>query len=104
MTMLETPTFTIKQFSYHKDTKTLVAEASDFQHKHFGQAYDDACDEGLTIRGKSFLVRYAVDDHDMNGDEIAGWRLKAIAQFKNGKWTTKLDEHIKQITVLIIND
>lgn len=92
-------------FSYHSDTKMLVAEVSTLTNGRkkevFGQVYDDACDEGFVLvshhTGKE--ITFAVDsvDKDSEGD-VAGWRLIPINR-KTGHRDTSV-----QFTVLVIND
>lgn len=98
-----------RDFSYHADTKSFVAEASDFgPGNHDGMVYDDAADVGFVLvshkTGDSVLV--AQDGVDMNGEEIAGWRYKVIAvQGQHpGQWVRPNGNPQYDFSVLVIND
>lgn len=94
-----------RKFSYHKDTNTFVAEASDLgPFCYYGYVYNDAADEGFVLvshkTGDSVVV--ALDSVDMNGDDVAGYRYKVVAEQARsaGKW----QRSNKNFTVLVIND
>ena len=97
MTTLRTPVYDSKLFdvSNRGDHVTLVTESSMLRHAGhrglryanevdhpFRRAYDDACDEGLSIlSGRTGrVVRFVVTSVDMDGDEVAGWRLEPVAE------------------------
>ncbi len=67
------------RFSYEPRTKTFCAEISDFNPKPFstlfGQAFDDACDEGFQIEsvktGARVLFTFDRVEKDAEGDIVA---------------------------------
>jgi hypothetical protein len=79
MTLL-TPTRTsYSQFTWCPDGRNFVAEMSEING--FGRVYDDSCDEGLTIVGKTgrevvFVVEHVEVDRAEN--EILFWELSAV--------------------------
>lgn len=88
-------------FSY--SGKVLVVEDSTLSGGHnretFGRVYDDACDEGFVLvsHRTGEQITFVIDHLDMNGDEIAGWRLVPLD--KHGR-----RDLLKDFTVLVIND
>lgn len=73
--------YNTNQFTYSKDSKTFVAEISDFAGKFsLRQIYDDACDEGFTLvsmkTGKE--CRYSMSQTVENEGGIQFWEFKAI--------------------------
>lgn len=72
------------QCTYHRETSTLVIEASDIcraGEQMFMQIYPDACDEGLILIGKTGReYRYVVIEHrrDTEGDSQF-WTLAPTA-------------------------
>jgi hypothetical protein len=97
-----------RDMHWHADLNMFICEASDLGRlgPFDGRVYDDACDTGFIlvshVTGDAML--FVNDGHDLNGDEIAGWRYKAdrIAD-RAGVWR-KLPAHLNKITALIIND
>jgi hypothetical protein len=93
-----------KNFTYHKDTKTLTIEISTLTQGRgpaFGQVYDDACDEGFVLvshkTGREITFVNDGLDRDPEGD-TAGWRFAPIDR-KTGRRDRTLD-----LKVLVIND
>lgn len=69
-----------RRFFYQKDAGLLTAEISDFGPGFgFGQVYDDACDEGLTLvsHKTGTEVTYGVEhvERDREGD-LLYWDLR----------------------------
>lgn len=62
----------------------------------FGQVYDDACDEGVTVvsskTGEEVVFAITGRDMDHSGEDIAGWRLQGVTP------------GYKTMQLLIIND
>ena len=98
----------LKQFSFNKDRRSLVAEASDFGRFRLnsdvrlagypwfvGQLWNDACDIGICVlsefTGKRELFYYDRCDENRDG-EVAGWYFKPVNKLANVDY------------VLIIND
>lgn len=113
MTALCTPVYDSKLFdvSNRGDHVTLVTESSMLRHAGhrglrftnevdhpFRRAYDDACDEGLSIMSArtNRVVRFVVVSTDLDGEEVAGWRLEPVRE----------DRHLldRPTDVLVIND
>jgi len=83
------PKYSTHMFSYDKETRTFVTEASTIQrgNKFMGQLYDDSCDEGFTLlshkTGAEVMYYYVDTVRDAEG-EIIKWTFnEAITQ--NGK-------------------
>lgn len=98
MTVLRPNRYSGSQFTWKDNHGT--AEVSDLvrDRNPFSAVYDDACDEGLTVvshRTHKEVV-FAVDKIDMNGDEVAGWRLVSIS--------TRSGRPDGLFTLLVIND
>jgi hypothetical protein len=98
-----------RDFSYNKETRCFVAEASTIAHlsPHDTNVYDDACDMGFIMvshhTGASMI--FIRDGFDTVGDEIpeiAGWRYKAsyVNGMRPGEWK-KVESDLR---ALIIND
>jgi hypothetical protein len=72
-------------FTWHRDSKSLTCEASTLQANHgqsklFDRVYDDACDEGFTIRGR-VDVTFAVDHIERDAEnDIRYWQLIPIKE------------------------
>lgn len=94
MTVLTSKIVSGGRFHWHGNEG--VAEMSDLEIPGFGQVYDDACDEGLTVIGHRELVTFVVVGTNDNDGEVTGWRLASI----NDK-TGRVDGRFK---LLIIND
>lgn len=68
------PRVSAGKFTYNKATRTFSAEASDFGSRvPVGRLYDDACDEGLIIEGKTGAVPFynERDERDAEGELVA---------------------------------
>jgi hypothetical protein len=95
---------TTRGFSYNKDTKVLVGEASTVsagdKHPLFGRVYDDAVDEGFILKshktGKE--ITFVVDKIDAKKGEIKSWSLVPIDR-KTGRRDKSLN-----FKVLVFND
>jgi hypothetical protein len=98
-----------RDFSYSKSTNCFTVEASTLvgpRGVHDGRVYDDACDTGFIlvshVTGDAIL--FVNDGHDLNGDEIAGWRyVAAYTAGAAGKWL-KIQNPAAKYHALIIND
>jgi hypothetical protein len=90
-----------KQFNKQKSESgglLLVAEMSELGIRGFEQIYPDACDEGVTVVGNHHEVAFYVEDADMNGDEIGGWRLRPTPE------SVRRVPEVRDVRMLIIND
>lgn len=71
-------------FTWNKETRTFVAEASDLDHAGPSRVYDDACDEGFfmvsEVTGNKVLMILSEVEKDREGD-IMGWRFQAYDKF-----------------------
>jgi hypothetical protein len=70
-------TIPIGQFTIHREGEgrhfTLVGELSDFGPAGtypFHQIYPDACDEGVTVQGKSGAVDYCVSEWKVEDGDL----------------------------------
>jgi hypothetical protein len=74
MTMLKPKPVSIKQFSFDSAAQSFTGEISSTHG--LGRVYDDACDEGLTVVGKTDEVVFVVTDEvrDNEGD-LTHWTL-----------------------------
>lgn len=86
--MIKTKTInplSLERFTFHEDTKTLVAEASDFGPMRDGawwmqRLYDDACDVGIAIRSHEtdrVQVFHLEREETRDGDLLA-WHFKPM--------------------------
>lgn len=80
MALLTPTTLSSSRFTWIAGEQELVAEISDFGRDfRFGQVYDDACDEGITIRSEHTgrTVVFGMEDvvRDSDGD-LLYWLLK----------------------------
>lgn len=75
--MLHPIPMSYERFLFVAKENTLVAEISDFGKGFaFERVYDDACDEGLTVVGKTGReVVYAVEEYMKRDGELIGWKL-----------------------------
>lgn len=75
MTILKPRPVSSTQFTWVPQSRTYVAEMSDLGG--FGQVYDDACDEGLTLISKhgDREIVFAVEVTAVEDDEIKWWDL-----------------------------
>ena len=90
-----------RQFSYNKDTRTFVAEASDLGSDPFQRIYEDAADEGVElvshVTGKS--AKFAVNSYERNDDhEFIAWNLVPTAE------TIRKNPRMRGVTMIIFND
>lgn len=87
------------RFTYVPDTKTLVAEASDFKGQRLtGRVFTDAIDEGFIIKsdrsGSEIVFCLDAVEYDTGG-EITGWRYRPLRDQAAA---------VEGVSVLIIND
>lgn len=90
-----------KVFSYHSDTNTFVAEASDCNgFDLFQQIYDDACDQGFTMVSHKTGQRctFSLSDvkKDMDGD-VQYWEFTPVLDPKTAP-------RLLAMKVLVYND
>lgn len=76
-----------RRFFYQKDAGLLTAEISDFGPGFgFGQVYDDACDEGMTLvshkTGREVVFAVEHIERDCEGD-LLYWDLRPA---ERGAW------------------
>jgi hypothetical protein len=73
--------FDAKAFSFHPEDGWFVAEASDVGFRQCFQIYDDACDEGIALRGCRSTVRYYLSEVKRNPDgDVQVWIFKPISE------------------------
>ena len=67
-----------RRLTYSAAGNLLVAEMSDFGRGfEFGRVWDDACDVGFTVIGRTGReVVYALDREQMRDGELVAWRFK----------------------------
>ena len=96
MALIQTNIFPHDVFTYLPSSKTLVAEASTLRDKILLPIYSDAADLGLSVRGKTHIVTYHLDEvkYDSHGD-IVSWSFKPVSMHANKARGT---------TVLVFND
>jgi len=91
-----------RYFDFNPNTFTFVAEASDFGRgtsAFFSQVYDDACDAGFTLIGKTGAeVTFIHSSTDMSGGDIAGWRFTPTSD------SIRRVPACAKVSALIIND
>lgn len=79
MAMLHPPVVNTKEFTWVADECLLVTEMSDLQARgiEFGRVFDDACDEGLTVRSQrtGIEVIFAVNHVEKNDGDLLYWDL-----------------------------
>lgn len=78
MVLHPTPVST-RQFTL--DGATFVAEISDFGPGFkFGQVYDDACDEGITLVSQwtGAEIVFAVHHEERRDGDLLWWELRAV--------------------------
>ena len=70
------------KFTWSKGTQSFIAEASDLGYRAgqspFGQVYDDAIDEGLTLVSSKYPgkeIVFVVDKTDIRDGDILAWHL-----------------------------
>ena len=86
------PKYSTRMFSYDKETRTFVAEASTIQrgNKIMGPLYDDACDEGFTLvshkTGAEVMYYYVDTVRDAEG-EIIKWTFREVASRDTNYYT-----------------
>jgi hypothetical protein len=97
----------IKNFDYHgnlqysADMSTLDQGGT---RKVFHQVYDDACDEGFTVRSETtnYEMDFVVDHEDYAGTgsdrEIQGWHLIPTAA------SARKYPMFKTMKILVVND
>lgn len=82
MSVLRPTPVSSDRFTYSADGNLLVAEASDLGRHPFGQVYDDACDEGLTVisarTGREVVYAVSSVHRDTEGD-LTHWDLRPVA-------------------------
>jgi hypothetical protein len=87
------------QFSYQRKEGLLVAEASDVGYQRSFRIYDDACDVGIAIQGKRYLIRFYMEDVDTDNEgDLMGWKFTIISEDE------RKHPELKGLRVLIIND
>jgi hypothetical protein len=69
MTLLRPAPVSTGRFLYHAASNTFTAEASDLPVMWTGRAYDDACDEGLTLVSTRTGAEVVCVLHDMATSE-----------------------------------
>lgn len=92
MASLLTPTLSTSLFTWNLQTKTFVAEASDFKGFRPGPAYDDAADEGFTlVNEKSGCEVRLVETHEEYRDgELLWWEYEPIDPRYKGAFKVKV--------------
>lgn len=100
------PTFASSLFTYNRETKTYIAEASTLQGPtsagaFFGQIYDDACDVGLRMAsphpaGKATF--YLDQEHEDNEGDTTHWTFKPTSE------TLRRIPALNGVTVTVLND
>ena len=95
-----------KDFTYNKDTKCFVTEASDFQEEFEDRVYDDAADVGFVLISQWTDKRmlFVQDSVDEIGGEITGWRYKPAYLWVESKPIGKWTKVNSPLSALIIND
>jgi hypothetical protein len=75
------------RFVWFADAREYCIDMS--QLGGFGQVYDDACDEGLTLIERHGLreVVCVVEETDVHDGEVKGWRLKPVRGYKGPPFT-----------------
>ncbi|NBR07289.1 MAG: hypothetical protein EBT92_16205 [Planctomycetes bacterium] len=93
----------LEQFTHNKDSRSFVADASDFGNFNFFQRiYDDAADVGFTIcnpkSGRSILVTLFQELADYENNEVHGW------EFTPSEHDVRLYPLLKNYKFVIFND
>jgi len=87
------------KFDLDLETKTFVAEASDLRLMRTGPVYNDACDDGFRIVGKTnhmeAVFAFIGAEYDGSGEDITGFRYACV-------WPLKMKA--VGYTALIVND
>lgn len=79
MAVLSGPRYPISLFTWDKQSRLLVTEAS-MLRQGMGLVYDDAADQGITIVGKKQEITFAVERADFRACELVGWHLAPITK------------------------
>jgi hypothetical protein len=87
----------IDRFQYIAAESLLVAEHSDLDSPRFERVYADACDEGITVIGRTGReVVYYLASIDSNSDgELCGWVFEPVPEEVDAERLPR---------VLIVND
>jgi hypothetical protein len=103
MKLLLNDPISLEQFTHNKDTRSFVAEASDFGNFNFFQRiYDDAADVGFLVcnpsSGRTILVTLFQELADYECNEVYGW------EFTPSKQDVRLYPLLKNYKFVIYND
>jgi hypothetical protein len=98
MTMLRLSPVPTSRLTWHAASRSYVAEISDLGGR-FHRLYDDACDEGLALQGRSGEATFHVaETHtDAEGD-VTHWTLRPTPE------TLRRLPFLAAVRVLVYND
>jgi hypothetical protein len=105
MSLLSTPEYSTRRFTWSAETRTFSAEASDFTNAAgptLGRVYDDACDEGFTLISQWTNQRMPLRLREIireDGD-VLGWIYEPVTQGRR----TNLHPVLPAFKVVIFND
>lgn len=91
MILYPLPEHSTREFSWHLDTKTFAADASELRwpigRAPLGRVYDDAADEGFTlvshVTGQKVAV--ALDKTETSEDYSGGWSAMTFVPAERAK-------------------
>ena len=74
--------YSTSKFTFAKDSKRFIAEASELGPNMFEQIYPDACDRGIVLVSERTGAesKWVEDRQLMAGDELGGWVLIPTAE------------------------
>lgn len=68
----------IEQFTFDKGRKMLMAEASDLPTDAISRVFDDACDVGVKIKGRTMTRIFVLERTKQRDGEIEAWYFKIL--------------------------
>jgi hypothetical protein len=68
---MQVPIHPIDRFTRHENS--LIAEVSDFGNNFAGRVFDDACDIGFEVQGRTHKVLFTHSSDIVRDGEVQGW-------------------------------
>lgn len=88
------------KFTTNHTTRVMVTEASDVGFTECHRLYDDACDEGICIRGRRKTLTFYLKEvrKDSSGEDVLAWVFAPTPE------TRRRESLVADYTVHILND
>ena len=95
------PYISTDRFTYNKDTKTFIAEASELPTPMLGQVWPDSLDQGFVLvsRATGHEATFTIWEEEKNSEgELEAYRLLPTPE------AVKKNPGLKGVQVLVFND